>query len=351
MKTPGVTIAGIGRALPKTCLTNDDMTQFVETSDEWITGRTGIRTRYLCREEDQMSLAIEAGREALEDAGIDPSQVSLCLVATATPLTTMPSTACMAAKALGLPEMCAAFDFNAACSGFIYGMKTAAAWLAADAAAGMHVAAGNHATTFENAVAGDNAAASANAVADAANNDGPYALLICAEQFSRILDFTDRSTCVLFGDAAGAVVLKHDPTKQMYTTFGTRGDDKALHCPGPGLAGRVTMDGPAVFRFAVEVMEKILKTLEVERGLSLAEVGEIVCHQANKRIIASTARHLKLDVDRFFMNLDRFGNTSAASIPLALYDLKKMGRLTPGKTIYCAGFGAGLTYGGLSLDL
>ncbi len=356
----GLKIMGIGRALPKKCVTNADMSHLVETSDEWIRTRTGIETRYICENETQATLAVQAGREAVEDAGIDPSDIKLCLVASTTPTYVMPSTACLVAGELGLPEGCAAMDINAACSGFIYGCKTASDWLNAEEEA-----------EFENNEVTQNDqdtknVCDLNEIRDTENGCGKaenikpqntqnkerkYALLIGAEQFSRILDFTDRGTCVLFGDGAGAVVLGLDETKKFASSFGVRSDRTALTCPGVGYEhAHVTMDGQAVFRFAVEVIGKTLKDLASKRGIPLEDVDEIVCHQANRRILQSTARHLDLPLEKFFMNLQTYGNTSSASIPMALYDLKKEGRLREGKTIYCVGFGAGLTYGGISLD-
>ena len=318
MKTSGLRLLGLGRALPEAYISNEELSRTVDTSDEWIRTRTGIEGRRICRHEDQFSLALEAGREAVADAGVSPSDIRLILTATATPTYTMPSTSALAAGKLGLSESCAAMDINAACSGFIYAMRTAKSWLSSEST----------------------------------ESPGACALIIASEQFTRILDLQDRSTCVLFGDGAAAALVTLDDTRPFYSVFGTRSDLEALKCPGVGQPSPfVTMDGPAVFRFAVEVIPQILKTLASLRGIPLEEADEIVCHQANKRILTHAAKSLGLPQDKFFMNLMHYGNTSAASIPLALYDLKKAGRLSEGRTIYCAGFGAGLTYGGISLDM
>ncbi len=312
----GLNIIGLGKAVPQKAFTNDDFSEFLETSDEWISTRTGIKTRRLCNinayksNENQLELAIKAAKEALKDSEIEAKKIGICIVATATPTYAFPSTACLVARELGLNEDCMAFDLSAACSGFIYGLSVCKDMLSQ-------------------------------------RSRDTYALVVGAEEFSKILDFTDRSTCVLFGDGAGAAVVKLKEDDVYASIAHTRGDDKCLVCGGVANDKKLYMDGSAVYRFAIGAIEEVLKELVEKSKYSLEKIDHIVCHQANKRIINHVIRSTKQPEDKFFMNLDHYGNTSAASVPLALKEMQEKGELVAGDKAYLVGFGAGLTWGGI----
>lgn len=306
----GLSVLGTGRNVPGRLVTNDDFSRTLDTSDEWISTRTGIRQRYFCTEEETAGLlAVRAAKAALENAGADASDVGVCLVATFTPGRNTPSLACQVQKELGLPETALCFDVNAACTGFVTALETARCLLLGGQLA------------------------------------GPCALVIGAEKLSGILDFSDRNTCVLFGDGAGAALVKLDANAPWAAVFGTRGDEAILHGGGkedPYLA----MDGRAVFRFAVETVPRCVSAVLKKAGLSPESVDHIVCHQANHRIIQSVAKKLGQDPGKFYENMQRYGNTSAASIPMALDEMRRQEIIRPGQTVLCTGFGAGLTWGG-----
>ncbi|WP_287385897.1 beta-ketoacyl-ACP synthase III [Lachnospira sp.] len=316
----GLSIVGLGKALPIKTFSNDDFSEFLDTSDEWISTRTGIKERRLCNledrykgEEDQLGLAVAAAREALEDSEIDLNKIDICIVATATPKYAFPATACMVAKELGLSENCMSFDLSAACSGFIYSLNVAHDMLLT-------------------------------------KGKDRYALVVGAEEFSKILDFKDRSTCVLFGDGAGAAVVKIDETKAYASANHTRGDDICLISGGVASTRKLSMEGNTVYRFAIGAIEQLLKELVEESKISLEEIGHIVCHQANKRIINHVIRSTKQPEEKFFMNLEHYGNTSAASVPIALKEMQEKGKLKTGDDAYLVGFGAGLTWGGILVN-
>lgn len=299
---------GFGRALPAHAVTNDELSLTVDTNDEWIASRTGIRQRYFAENgETNVSLASEAARRALQNAGIAPEEIGLCIVSTFTPDLATPSVSCGVAGALGLPAHAICFDLNAACAGFLYGLHTASGLL----------------------------------------HEGEYALVIGSEVISRLLDRTDRNTCVLFGDGAGAAVVCGDQTHPFVFAGGCTPDHRVLFCP---TAGGIQMEGREVFRFAAETVPKCIEAVLQKCGKTLDEVDLVVCHQANARIIDHVIRKLHADPAKFYLNVQRYGNTSAASIPLALSELADTGALA-GKSVLCVGFGAGLTYGGALLQL
>ena len=307
----GLRLIATGGALPGRTVTNEDLSRVVDTSDEWITTRTGIRARHWCTDgENAATLAIAAARQALQRSGLAPADIGCCVCATLSAPDATPSVACQVQAALGLPENRPALDVNAACSGFLYGTAVARGLLA--------------------------------------TLGGKYALVVGCEALSRLMDPADRSTCVLFGDGAGAAVfeLTADPVP-FALTLGARGSD-AIHAGGPDRAGSapITMDGKAVFRFAVDALPKCLNAVLTETGRTLDEVDWVVCHQANSRIIDHCIRALKADPAKFYKNMERHGNTSAASIPVALNELAESGQLQPGQTLACIGFGGGLTWGG-----
>ena len=298
-----------GGALPGRTVTNQDLSRMVDTSDEWITSRTGIRTRHWCAEgESAATLAIAAARQALERSGLSPADIGCCICATLSAPDATPSVACQVQAALCLPEDRPALDINAACSGFLYGMAVARGLLA--------------------------------------TMGGQYALVIGCEALSRLMDPTDRATCVLFGDGAGAAIFRAADAP-FALTLGARGSD-VLHAGGPNRNGSVpiTMDGKAVFRFAVDALPKCLHTVLEETQLTLADLSWVICHQANSRIIDHCVRALSADPTKFYKNMDRYGNTSAASIPVALNELAESGQLPEGRPLACIGFGGGLTWGG-----
>ena len=311
----GLRLIATGGALPGRTVTNEDLSRVVDTSDEWITTRTGIRARHWCTDgENAATLAIAAARQALQRSGLAPADIGCCVCATLSAPDATPSVACQVQAALGLPENRPALDVNAACSGFLYGTAVARGLLA--------------------------------------TLGGKYALVVGCEALSRLMDPADRSTCVLFGDGAGAAVfeLTADPVP-FALTLGARGSD-AIHAGGPSRAGSapITMDGKAVFRFAVDALPKCLNAVLTETGRTLDEVDWVVCHQANSRIIDHCIRALKADPAKFYKNMERHGNTSAASIPVALNELAESGQLQPGQTLACIGFGGGLTWGGMIVE-
>lgn len=308
----GIRIAACSRAIPARKVSNDDLSRQVDTSDEWIRTRTGILNRYYCEEETCSSLAVEASRRVMKKAGADPAEIGAVLVATATADYAFPSTACLIQKECALPEDITAFDINAACSGFLMGMAVARG-------------------LFE-------------------SMEKRYIILIGAEQLSRILDPTDRSTCVLFGDGAGAVLLERAPGRMIQKTW-ARGNLSALCCPGVGKNGaRLTMKGNEVFRFAVTAMVQAITDVLEEAVLSLEDVDLVVCHQANERIIRYVQKRFPGNEDKFFINIGEYGNTSAASIPIALSECEDRGILRRCRRILLVGFGAGLSWSGLLVE-
>ena len=313
-------IIGTGSYLPERVMTNAELEQIVDTSDEWIASRTGIRERRVVAEGESTSdLAARAARIALDRAGIADEEVDLLLLGTTSPDYIMPSTACMTQAKLGLT--CPAVDLMAACSSWIYGLQMGAAAIESGRA---------------------------NTV-----------LVIGAEALTRLIDFTDRSTCVLFGDGAGAVVLQvaKEPGVEA-TVLGADGTGaEQLIIPAGGAATPITpegldahdqlvkMNGSEVFKFAVRVIPKATKQALQLSGHTLDDLRWLVPHQANERIIATVEERLGIDDARVYLNLAKTGNTSAASIPMALDDLYTSGRLAPGDLLALVGFGAGLTWG------
>ena len=311
----GIKLLSTGSALPRRAVTNDDMARIVDTNDEWIATRTGIRSRYHCTEgESHTSLCLAAAKQALERAGIGPEQIGVCIVATLSQDFLTPAAACILQRELGFPEDTVCFDLNAACSGFVYGLHTAECLLSA---------AGRK-----------------------------YGLVVGVEALSRITDFTDRSTCVLFGDGAAAAVIRLTDDAPYACVLGARGDTQILRAGGAGEMDRfIHMDGPAVFRFAVDAVPKCIDAVLAQAGMTLSQVDHVICHQANSRIIDYVVRKLKAPPEKFYKNMDRYGNTSAASIPIALDELLEKGLARQGQIALCVGFGAGLTWGGALLKL
>jgi 3-oxoacyl-[acyl-carrier-protein] synthase-3 len=316
-------IVGWGMALPERVVTNDDLARMVDTSDEWIRSRTGIQERRMATspKESTATLAVQAAREALRVADVPASALDLVICATTSPEHLCPSTACLVQDALGA-KRAGAFDLNAACSGFVYALAQARGLVLA--------------------------------------GDADYVLVIGAETLTRFLDWTDRNTCILFGDGAGAVLVaaSHEPGGILSCVLGSDGSGAdLLIVPAGGSAHPPTMetvanrmhmlkmDGKAVFRFAVQAMADGTRDVVAKAGLNLADIDLVIPHQANMRIIqSSVVKQLKIPEQKVFINLERYGNTSAASIPIALCEAIQAGRVRPGQTLVLAGFGAGLTW-------
>ena len=310
-------IKGTGSALPRQCVTNDDLAaRGIDTTDEWIVERTGIRQRYIAAEDETTgSLAVDAGRRALEAAGIEGADIDLVVLATATPDQTFPATATTVQHRLGCTG--AAFDVGAVCSGFIYALGVADSMLRTGMA--------------------------------------HRALVIGAETFSRILDWEDRTTCVLFGDGAGAVVLAAEDVEQggpglLATRLHSDGRHNGLLYVdgGPsttGTVGKVRMKGREVFRHAVVNLAEVLDEVLAAEGMSSADIDWVVPHQANRRILDATAKKLGLAPERVVITVDRHANTSAASVPLALDTAIRDGRIRAGALIVLEAMGGGFTWG------
>jgi 3-oxoacyl-[acyl-carrier-protein] synthase-3 len=312
-------IAGTGSYLPEKLLTNDDLAKQVDTSDEWIRSRTGIRERHIAAEgETTGDLGYHAAVRAMEAAGVDASEIDMIVVGTTTPDLIFPSTACLIQARLGA-NGCAAMDVNAACSGFVYALSVADKFIR--------------------------------------SGDVKTALVIGSETLSRIVDWTERTTCVLFGDGAGAVVLKADTETGILSTH--------LHADGakkellwnpvgvsvgfkndePNCGARINMKGNDVFKYAVKALDGVVdETLEAN-GLSKHDLDWLIPHQANLRIIEGLIRELSLDPARVYVNIDRFGNTGAATVPIALDEALRAGRAADGRPILLVSFGAGATAG------
>lgn len=319
-----VIIAGVGSYAPPRVLTNEELSKTVDTSDEWIRTRSGIRERHIAGDDEAASdLAIKAANAALLDAGVKGEEIDLLIVATCTPDHRMPSTACVVQHKIGVPPHATCFDISAACTGFLYATEIAYGLLLT----------------------------------------GRYkcALVIGAEKISTIIDWKDRTTCVLFGDAGGAAVLKKSPTPGIGIIGSDLGADgemvELLYTPAGGSRRPSTpeslatgdhclrMKGKEVFKQAVRVMETVAREMVEQHGLTFDQINLIIPHQANHRIIDALASNLGVPLDRFYVNLDRYGNTSAASIPLALDEARRAGRIKPGDYTLLIAFGAGLTYG------
>lgn len=314
-------ISGTGSYLPANRVSNDDLAQKVDTSDEWITARTGIKFRHIAAENEKTSdLAAEAARRALDAAGLNGNEIDLIIMATATPDMQFPSTATIVQQKLGITNGCPAFDVQAVCAGFMYALTTANAYIKSGIA--------------------------------------KNALVIGAETFSRIVDWNDRTTCVLFGDGAGAVVLSaSDKPGIIHGKLKADGNYlKLLNVPGQIACGKVSgspyisMDGPGVFKFAVKMLAKIADEVISEAGYTAAQIDWIVPHQANRRIIESTAKHLGLSMDKVILTVQDHGNTSAASIPLALDAGIRSGQIKRGQNLLLEGIGGGFAWGAVLLQ-
>jgi len=307
-------IAGTGSYLPEKVVTNDDLAKVVDTSDEWIRSRTGIRERHIAADTETTSdLGYNAAVRALEAAGIEASQLDLIVVGTTTPDLIFPSTACLIQARLGVAG-CAALDVNAACSGFVYALSVADKFVR--------------------------------------SGDAKYALVIGAETLTRIVDWTDRTTCVLFGDGAGAVVLKADTdTGILSTHLHADGSKKELLWDPVGVSvgfesgAKINMKGNDVFKYAVKALDSVVDETLQANGLDKSDLDWLIPHQANLRIIEATARRLDMSMDQVVVTVDRHGNTSAGSVPLALDEAVRSGRVQRGQLLLLEAFGGGFTWG------
>lgn len=324
-------ICGTGACVPDRILDNNEIAQFVDTSDQWIQERTGVIRRRIAQTETTASMAAEAGRQALEEAGIRPEEIDMILAATATPDHIFPCAACEIQERLqAVNAVC--FDLNAACSGFLFAYQTAQAYIAS----GMY----------------------------------RTILVVGSESLSRIVNWEDRGTCILFGDGSGAAVLRAKEGRNWIPAAHSDGKGgPALLCPGPNVSGNggnlpgsdsaedsglertgITMDGKAVFQFAVRKVPEVIREVLDANGLSADDIDWFILHQANRRIVESVAKRLKTDIERFPMNLQEYGNTSSASIPILLNEMNRKGLLKKGQKLVMAGFGAGLSWGAAVLE-
>ncbi len=315
-------IIGTGSYMPAQIVTNDDLAKIVDTSDEWIASRTGIRNRRVVREESTSFMAAEASRRALESAGVKPEELDLILVGTSSADHCFPSAACEVQGELGAVHA-AAFDISAACSGFLFALNTLQAFIQA----GMY----------------------------------KTGLVVGVDCLSKLVDWKDRSTCVLFGDGAGAAVIRAEDTGIRHTVMKSDGAKwKVLSCVsrtnGNFINGRqpkqgyLYMDGQEVFKFAVKKVPECICEVLNESGTDIGDIRYFILHQANYRIVESVAKRLKQPMDKFPMNMEHYGNTSAATVPVLLDELNRSGKLKQGDRIVLSGFGAGLTWGATLLE-
>lgn len=306
----GIKICGMGHYAPPKLMTNEDLTKIVDTSDEWITTRTGIKTRHHCVEETHADMCREAARMALKNAGVAPEEIGACIVATLTPDYLAPSAACLVQRDVGLPHDTVCFDLNGACSGFLFAMHTMECLLAA--------------------------------------SPRKYGLVIGAEMLSRFINWQDRGTCVLFGDAAGAAVVEwSEEYESIHALLGCHGDSDMLGVTGAGHADppQIFMHGQPVFKFAVTAVPWCIDQVLARNGRTVDDVDFFVFHQANARIIDLAVRKYRIPEEKYYKNIERYGNTSAASIPTVLSELAQQGRVGSGSRVLLVGFGGGLTWG------
>lgn len=303
-------------------MTNDDLSKIVETNDEWIRSRTGIRERRIATEDRTSDMAAKAAARAIEQAGIAPEEIDLILLATSSPDFCFPNGACEVQAKIGAVHA-ACYDISAACTGFVFALSTAHAFI----------------------------------------SSGIYrtALVIGADVLSKLVDWTDRGTCVLFGDGAGAAVVREDETgilglnmhsngaKGEVLTCGSRSNGNFLLGRKPEL-GYMAMDGQEVFKFAVKKVPECISQVLEETGYATGDIDHFIIHQANYRIIESIAKRLKVDIEKFPVNMEHYGNTSGASVPILLDEFNRAGKLKRGERIVLSGFGAGLTWGALLLE-
>ncbi len=320
-----IKVIGTGMYVPSFKVSNQKLESIVETTDEWITTRTGIHNRYIVTTENTVDLAYEAANRAIKQSHIDSSDIGLIIVATFTPERLTPSTACLVQARLGLnDQQIIAFDLNAACCGFVYALSVAEQFLKTKTV--------------------------------------KKALIIGAEVLSKIIDWNDRGTCVLFGDGSGAVVVEYEQDLENSFYLNSAGDEQdslittQIPLNHPFIPSKVhpiylQMNGQQVFKFAITAIKETITKLLEQTNLSLDDISLIIPHQANKRIIDKVVKDLKVSSEKFFLNVSEYGNTSAASIPIALHDAIKKQRLKNGDKVMVIGFGGGLTWGGCIISI
>ncbi len=312
----GFDIIATSKYLPNKAVSNFDLEKIVDTTDEWIINRTGIKNRYYSDGESTVDMGYNAALQVIEKSGIDREQIRAIIVPTFSPDYMSPSVSCLLQERLKLSENIFAFDINAACSGFIYALKLAEGILASI-------------------------------------REDEYLMIVGTECISKVLDFEDRSTCILFGDGSGAVLLRRNDKKKSVFSVGARGGLAELSCAGVnklGLQPLVKMDGKSVFRFATRTMTACILDVLDKSGVSKYDLDYVVCHQANKRIIEYAQKKLDIPKERFYVNIERYGNTSSASIPIALAEMDEKDLLKRGMKILLVGFGGGLTWGGTLIE-
>lgn len=315
-------VLGTGSYLPECCVTNEDLTHMVDTTNEWIIERTGIERRHISDGEENVQLAIHAARKALENSKVEPDDIGLIIVATATSNYVTPSLACMIQDELNIPNAIS-FDLNAACAGFVYSLNTAYCYLSTGMA--------------------------------------KYALIVGSETLSKITDYTDRSTCVLFGDAAGAAVIQSDNSKLFQSELGADGSkNKVLYCERSPISNCLVknkfkidylhMNGQEVYKFVLREIPPLIIRVVEQANVKLQEVKYFILHQANKRMNEKLAEKLAIPFDKFPCNLENTGNTSAASVPVLLDEINRQGSLNRGDKIVLCSFGAGMTWGAILFE-
>lgn len=320
-----IVIKGTGSALPEKIVTNEELSTVVDTSDEWIRERTGIQQRHVSTGDTVASLAADAAKKAIEEANVDPENIDIIIVASCSAEMALPCVACQVQSEIGAKNA-VAFDLNAACAGFLFAMNTVDAYISSG--------------IYKNA------------------------LVVGAEVLSKIVDWTDRGTCILFGDGAGAVYFEKDENKDMPLAYvqrsdGTKGsvlacgqrEHKNAFFEGEENTKYVTMDGREVFRFATRQVPDVIQETLNKAGLTPEDIDCYLLHQANLRIIESISKRLGVDIDRFPTNVQRVGNTSSASIPILLDEVRKAGKLKEGMKVVLSGFGAGLTYSACIIEM
>ena len=323
MSSRGIRIISAGSALPARCVTNDDLSKVMETSDEWIRSRSGIGSRQYCGEgESCLTLAAEAGRRAMRNGGVSPEEIRVIIAATSSGDYIVPSMAAMVQKELGIPEEVTAFDLGAGCTGFVLALAAARGILLgmeAEEEAGRETR-------------------------------PPKALVIGCEQLSPLLDRDDRGTTILFGDGAGAAVISLSDGLFCQKSW-SRGDDHALRLSGVGRPDQhIRMQGQEVFRFAVHALKQGIDEVLAGTGLGMEDIDYVLCHQANARIIDHTARQYPGSAEKFLMNIETRGNTSAASVPILLSEAVERNTFRPGMKVILAAFGAGLTWSAILME-
>lgn len=311
----GLHIIATGHYAPNRIVTNDDLSKIVDTTDEWITTRTGMKKRHFCSEKDSnVTLAVAAAIRAIAKTDIDVNEIGAVVAATFSGDYLVPSAACLLQKELELSDDIICFDLNAACSGFVFGLETMRGLLM--------------------------------------QSEKKYGLLVGSECISRHLDMTDRSSCILFGDGAGAALVELDDSRTYTSLFGCHGDLDVINCTNKvGEQSLIHMEGQATYKFAVTTVPKLIEGVVKKAGLTLEDIDVFICHQANARIVDAVARHLKQPKEKFFMNLQEYANTSAASLAIALSDAIDSGFCKRGQKLLLAGFGAGKTWGAVVIDL